>query len=270
MPQLTTQTLKTWQLRPLDGQTRLALPPPDAVHLWLLSLDQPLRPLAGLTVTLDPAEHARAARFHFAHDRLRFIAARGQLRAVLAAYTGMAPGHIAFAYADAGKPRLAGMSERVQFNLSHCGGWALLAVTAGLPVGADIEALRALPEAAEVARAHFSPAEHRAWLQLPQEQRLDGFFACWTRKEAVVKALGGGLSIPLDSFEVSVDPAAQAYLVSLEGAPAGDWTLWGEKIFARHWAAVAVRSPGATFRFLRANDPDTLQAAPRYEPPDEC
>ena len=80
MPQLTTQTLKTWQLRPLDGQTRLALPPPDAVHLWLLSLDQPLRPLAGLTVTLDPAEHARAARFHFAHDRLRFIAARGQLR----------------------------------------------------------------------------------------------------------------------------------------------------------------------------------------------
>ena len=254
MPPLTLRTPNIWRLTTPDGAAGIELPRAGEVHLWLLSLDQPLRPLAELYITLDMAEQVRAARFHFAHDRSRFIAGRGQLRAILAAYAGTAPRGISFAYGDAGKPYLAATAagQPVQFNLSHCGGSALLAITRDDPVGVDIEAVRALPDAAEVAKAQFSPAEHAAWRQLPSDQRADGFFACWTRKEAVVKALGGGLSIPLDSFEVSVDPAGPARLISIDDGDAAHWSLWGGKVLTAHWVAIAIRHPTITVTLLRA------------------
>lgn len=215
---------------------------PGAVHLWLLPLDEPAWPLDELAAELDDAEQARAARFHFERDARRWRAARGLLRRVLAPYAGAAPSELRFAADAAGKPALCGLAGAPAFNLSHSGGFALLGITHAARIGVDIEVMRPLPDRDAIAASHFAVAERQALAALPADLRGDGFFACWTRKEAYVKALGGGLSIPLADFEVSLDPREPAALVAaLDGrAEAARWTLWSDRPADGVWAAAAI------------------------------
>ncbi|WP_102225042.1 4'-phosphopantetheinyl transferase family protein [Acidimangrovimonas sediminis] len=212
------------------------------VDLWFWRLD-PAAPAGPLSAD----EEARAARFVRAPDAMAFRAARAGLRRVLAGYLGSDPAALTFHYGPQGKPSLPGGPA---FNLSHAGGWAALAVCdADLPLGLDIEAHRAVEP--EVAERFFAPAEAAALRGLRGPARETAFFRLWTRKEALVKAVGQGLSLPLDSFAVTVDAAAR--LLRLDHDDAAAWTLTDLAPGAGLQGALALRTAGRPVRLcLRA------------------
>jgi 4'-phosphopantetheinyl transferase len=188
-----------------------AQPPPlttDDVHVWRFALDFGAATLERLRETLADDERRRAERFHFDEDRRHFIAGRGGLRCLLAAYLGRQPQEVRFAYGNYGKPRLAdehGGDPR--FNLTHSHGLALLALTRGREVGVDVERLRDMERDGEgLAERFFSANESATLRSLPVESRREAFFHCWTRKEAYIKAKGQGLALPLDQFDVALHP----------------------------------------------------------------
>lgn len=180
----------------------------SAVHVWLFASDLPLTPYEELLACLDASERDRASRFHFERDRLRFVAAHARLRRLLGRYTNSPDAELRFVHGPSGKPELDSGAGRplVSFNLARSGGWAVAAVTAGAPVGVDLEALRDFPEHEDIARCHFAPAEIEALSRLPALDRAEGFLAVWTLKEAWLKATGDGLSAPLSRFDVLSDP----------------------------------------------------------------
>lgn len=155
---------------------------------------------------LDDQEQIRAAAFRFTSDTSRFVARRARLREILSGYTGEAPERLAFAHGAHGKPVLRDGS--LHFSLSHSHGLMMLAV-AEVEVGCDIEWIDLDLDWPPIAERLFAPAECEALGRLHEDQARRGFFDCWARKEAYVKALGQGLSYPLDAFEVSVDRDAR-------------------------------------------------------------
>ncbi|MCC5962991.1 MAG: 4'-phosphopantetheinyl transferase superfamily protein [Rhodobacteraceae bacterium] len=195
---------------------------PLKLDLWLWPLDLHGAARARLEAHLSGREHQRAAAFGFERDRRRFVCARGRLREILGDVTGTAPARLDFALGDHGKPMLAGGPA---FNLSHSAGWAALAISPGPAIGIDIEACR--PIEPGLADHVFSPAERAALAALAPADRLAGFFHCWTRKEAFVKASGLGLWQPLDSFDVTPDPASPPRVLRVAQGAAGsaDWQM---------------------------------------------
>lgn len=225
------------------------LPAAGEADLWLLSLDAPQWPLGELERILDRAERERADRFHFAQHRRQFVTSHGQLRMVLASYLETAPGEVAIVQPEGGKPRLAMSTAPFDFNLSHSDALALVGISCH-PIGVDIEALRIVSDRDEIVRQNFASAEVAALAALPADRQCDGFFACWTRKEAYVKALGLGLAEPLDRFVVSTDPDAPAAMLRIDGSSerAAQWSLWAASAAPAYWAAAAVAHPGVRFR----------------------
>jgi medium-chain acyl-[acyl-carrier-protein] hydrolase len=198
----------------------------DEVHVWRVPLECRPETVSHLLAGLAPDERERADRFHFDKDRRHFIAGRGALRAVLGRYLGEPPERLRFTYNVYGKPALVG-GGNVRFNLTHSHGLALLAVTRGREVGVDLERVRADLAGEELAERFFSPREVAALRGLPQGQRREAFFRCWTRKEAYIKARGAGLALPLDRFDVTLRPDEPAALLAThdEPAEAGRWSL---------------------------------------------
>jgi 4'-phosphopantetheinyl transferase len=180
----------------------------DEIHVWLIPLPEKAEYPAHLTSIISPEESARAARFMFDRDRARFIVAHAALRAILARYTGQAATDLLLRVAEKGKPYLA-EHPRVRFNLSHSGTFAMAAVALDREVGVDIERIRRERSTTGIAERFFAPAEVRELNAAPEPLRVAAFFACWSRKEAYIKARGLGLSIPLDSFEVSLGEVAE-------------------------------------------------------------
>jgi 4'-phosphopantetheinyl transferase len=181
------------------------------VQLWRLALNLKPAELDRLAPLLAPEERERTARFRFPRDRGRFVAGRAQLRRVLGELTGTQPGELGLVTGAHGKPELPGSG--LFFNLAHAEGCALLAVTTAGRVGVDIERLRPVPDRDLVAQQFFAPAEVAALRRTTPAQRDATFLRCWTRKEAYVKAVGDGLSLPLQNFAVSIDPAEAPRIV---------------------------------------------------------
>ena len=127
------------------------------------------------------------------------------MREILGEQLAVAPQSLQFDVAEHGKPHLAGTHARaaLQFNLSHSGDRGLVGWANGRRLGVDIEVWRPLGDEAALVRRFFSPAENAAYEALAPTERTRGFFECWTRKEAYIKAVGRGLGLPLDSFDVS-------------------------------------------------------------------
>ena len=179
---------------------------PGDAHVWPLSLeaDEPVR--AHAFTLLDEAERARAARYHFDLHRHHFILARGQMRHLLGRYCGVDGASIRFVLDPAGKPRLApelAAAAGVSFNLTHSGGRALLAVTDGHEIGVDLECHDRKTDVLPLAERYFSLPERAAITAVPESERVAAFFRFWTAKEAVIKAHGEGLGVPLDAFSVA-------------------------------------------------------------------
>lgn len=227
-------------------------PAADEVQVWSCRLDA--LPPAVDRNALSSDEWARAARWHQAIDRERFVAGRAWLRHRLARCLDVAARAIRFEQGANGKPALAAAAPALHFNLSHSSDRALLAICLHRSVGADLEQVRPNPDCEAIARRHFTAGEFEQWLALEPERRLRGFYAGWTRKEAFVKALGGGLSIALDSFEIALDPDQPAALRSIGGsaAAAARWSMCSPDVAPGFAAAVAAE--GAALRFNRLDD----------------
>jgi 4'-phosphopantetheinyl transferase len=181
----------------------------DEVHLWGWRLDSLPIDLSAQIRILGDAELQRMHAFHFAKDRARYAFTHAHLRRILGVYLGRPPAEITFAVNSFGKPAVASESS-FHFSLSHSQTIAVVAVTRAGPVGVDVEDVR--PIEAEVATAHFSAAEQADLSCLHGEAWLAGFYRCWTRKEAILKAEGVGLHRGLDGFDVSLLPDAPAEL----------------------------------------------------------
>jgi 4'-phosphopantetheinyl transferase len=181
--------------------------PPDSwslgendTHVWAASLLLTPDALDKFAVTLAPDEHERAARFFSSRDQDRFVAARGLVRAMLGKYLGIEPADSKFAYGPNGKPTLAGAlaGHELHFNVAHSEDLALFAFSRAGSVGVDLERLRPLDDAGELAARFFSRSESAVLLQYPEDEQIGAFFDLWTRKEAWLKATGEGITSSLD------------------------------------------------------------------------
>jgi 4'-phosphopantetheinyl transferase len=189
------------------------------VHTWCVSLDVPSETSAGLYATLTNDERNRSARFRFERDRQRFIVSHGVLRDLLGRYVGTEPAQIRFVSNAFGKPALSPeFGSRLNFNLSHSAGLAIIAIAIDAEIGVDVERIRTGPGYAEIARHFFSAAEAAHLNGVSGDLHAQAFFNCWTKKEAYVKARGEGLGMPLTKFQVA-DPHGTWSLYTLQPAP---------------------------------------------------
>ncbi|MBN2390524.1 MAG: 4'-phosphopantetheinyl transferase superfamily protein [Anaerolineae bacterium] len=198
----------------------------DAVHVWRVDLRVTADCVERLATTLSSTERARAARFRFPEHRERFIVAHGALRDILGRYLNVSASELVFEANAHGKPALPEHAW-LQFNLTHSGDMALVAVTRDRPVGIDVEHKIPPDDPARLVAQFFSENENATFSALPESQREAAFFTGWTRKEAYIKALGEGLSTPLDQFDVSLAPDQPARLLANRlhpGHPA-HWSL---------------------------------------------
>ncbi|MBI2824768.1 MAG: 4'-phosphopantetheinyl transferase superfamily protein [Planctomycetia bacterium] len=205
-----------------------------------------------LAALLSADEQARAARFHFHRDRDRYIVARATLRRLLGEYTGVAPDQLILRYGPHGKPELdhPESGRAIQFNVSHRGEYALYALALRRRVGIDIEPLRAVSEAQRIARSHFTHLESRLICEATEEESRERFFRIWTRKEAVIKAVGTGLSMPLNEFQVTDNPERDTswQVVRVPSQPDAAWAVCDLTFAERYRAALCVEAgPGELF-----------------------
>jgi 4'-phosphopantetheinyl transferase len=188
------------------------------------------RDIGAAAAVLSAAERQRARRFASERDRKRFITRRAWLRELLAVRLQLPAASVRLVDGPLGKPALAPnqAGSPIHFNLSHCEDVAVYAF-APTEVGVDVEAIRKVDEADEIAAAAFSRVENDAYRALGGYERTLGFLNCWTRKEAFVKATGRGLLASLDSFDVSLAPVEAARILRV-GNTSGEncgWRLRG-------------------------------------------
>ncbi len=218
----------------------------NTAEIWVLDLAGCHEEVQRASVLLSADERERAARFHFPADRDRFILARAGLRRILAGYHDVAPAAIAFEYSSYGKPSLRKPQSEIQFNTSHAADKALVACSRGMEIGVDIEDISRKLEPEDLARRFFSPQESEKLDALPADLRHLAFLRCWTCKEAYVKAVGKGLSLGLDQFDVSAVLANPAVVSSTrnEEFVLGDYFLCALAVdtIEGYLAAVIVRA----------------------------
>lgn len=223
---------------------------PHRVDVWRVFLNVQPDSLRQMESALSADEIQRASRFHFDRDRERYIVAHASLRDILVRYLQCEPRDLKFSLNEYGKPFLT--EHNIQFNLSHSGDFALIAVTGGQKVGVDIEFVREDIELENIATRYFSPREVSELTALPLEQRTFGFFHCWTRKEAYIKAQGLGLSLPLENFDVSLSPNEPAILRATrpDAGEAARWSMHSLEVEPNYTGALAVEGNELEFRFL--------------------
>jgi 4'-phosphopantetheinyl transferase len=228
--------------------------PANGVHLWRVLLNHSSERTAHLLEVLSPDEREKAARFHFDKDRNQFVQARAALRFILSEYLRADPQTLEFSYGPQGKPSLANghADNSLRFNLSRRDGLALIAVTRGREIGVDVELIRDDMPVFEIAETSFSEAELATLRSLPEGLRAVGFYNCWTRKEAYVKARGEGLSFPLKQFDVSLTPGAAAQLIHVRDDldEVDRWTLQEIPVGEGYVAALAVEGTNLNVTFL--------------------
>ncbi len=212
-----------------DAPERVALRDGE-IHVFAASLEVPPPRLDELARLLAPSELERAARFRLERDRRRYVASRWSLRTILARYIGTPAAEIVFELGPHGKPALhaAQNGAALRFNMSRSHELTLIAVGRDLELGVDVEWIRPFPDALAVAGRMCAASEYEALRSVPAAEVGAAFLGLWTRKEAVVKALGLGLSQPLDAFALPLHPGTAPEPVELAGdrGVARLWALW--------------------------------------------
>lgn len=203
--------------------------PAGEIHVWQARLDELTGAVSQYAEHLSDDEQERAARYFFKRDSDYYIIGRGVLRILLGFYLGIKPRQVQFQYGSNGKPVLHESYSRkadLHFNLAHSKDMAVYAFGHDCDIGIDIEFIRPLLDAEQIAARFFSQRENALLSSLPQEQRRIAFFNCWTRKEAYIKALGSGLSQPLDQFAVSLAPGEPARFLHIAGKAQEEIARW--------------------------------------------
>jgi 4'-phosphopantetheinyl transferase len=237
---------------PAIGVTRCKVALMPVVHLLSHDLDADPRDDRALEALLDSSERARAARFAFPHLQRRYRVGRAALRCALGVWTGRPPASLVFETGPQDKPALAGGPA---FNVSHSQNQWLLGITPHGRLGIDVELLRRVGDLEAMARHSFAADECAAVLAMPLSERDRAFLEMWTRKEALVKALGGGLSIPLKAFSVALAERPGSLLERLEliGEEAGHWCIRPVSVLPgspEAVAAIALDAPAVELAWL--------------------
>lgn len=218
----------------------------DAIHVWRIRLQQPPAVARHLWQYLSADEQERAARFRFDVHRRRFVVGRGAMRQILGAYLAVEPGQVCFTYGEHGKPELSPQQTRegLAFNLTHSEDLALCALAQGRRVGVDVERVRVIEDALSIAQNYFSPAEIAVLNGCTGADLWQVFLQCWALKEAILKGSGKGLTVPLNSIDVSPHLNGSPRLLPIADGP----TLWTVTSFRLEQpdavAAVALNGDG--------------------------
>ncbi len=237
---------KTWNQNDLLFQNH------EDVHIFLIPLG-PNQSLERARTLLTPDEKARAARFKIERARRQFVLTRASLRWLLTAYTGLQNPQIQFVNNDFGKPFLLNLtSPPIYFNVSHSQEWALIGLCAKHDLGIDIEFMPPDFDGLHLAERFFSANEVKQLHQLPVNEQKEGFFNAWTRKEAYIKAVGKGLSIPLSGFSVTLAPHLPARLLETSHQPelAQQFTLADLPVPPDYKGAVVVKAEQINLRLF--------------------
>jgi 4'-phosphopantetheinyl transferase len=222
------------------------------IHVWHTDLTVQEANIDRLFPLLDNHEQSRAARFLVPEPRIQFILSRAFLRIALGQYLHIEPREVSFRTAEHGKPELA-VAGDLYFNLSHTEGTTVIAVTRAGRVGIDVERIRGNLDPLQLGMRFFSRQESEWLRSQPDDQRFAAFFACWTAKEAYIKACGGGLSIPLDGFGVIPRSGNGELHLEIYGQPEESerWSMWQFDLGPDLRSAVAVGAVGCQIRLGR-------------------
>jgi len=217
---------------------------PGDCHLWRLSLEESEKGLARLTQYLSSEERKRAEHFLVPAPRLQYIVTRSALRLLLGSYLGIPCETIQFCLNQYGKPSLPPPLAQLRFNVSHSGKLALIAISKEVDVGVDIEQHRLLNDGPGLAKMILCQEDLDQWLELSPNDQFRAFYQAWTRKEAVAKALGYGLTLDFKHLRVSFTPTAQTQLINIEPnlGVAREWTLIDINAGDGYSAALAART----------------------------
>jgi 4'-phosphopantetheinyl transferase len=220
----------------------------DEIHIWSADLDLNASRLEFLSGLLSADEQDRAGRFRFWRDQRRYMAGRGILRLLIGRYHSVDPKATKFLYSKYGKPYLP--SGNLKFNVAHCQDLALFGFCFNADIGVDVECIRTIEDAPGIASRFFSPGENEAFLAAPVERQTEVFLSYWTLKEAYVKALGLGLSYPLDNFEVSIPENEEPLILADHGNNEGaaNWSLFS--LSPQPGCAAAVAAHGNNWRLI--------------------
>jgi 4'-phosphopantetheinyl transferase len=216
----------------------------DEVHVWFVSLQAKDEfQLHQLRTWLIPAEQERADRFLFEKHRDRFIVGRARQRQLLGLYQKLPPVEVDFQYDGLGKPSFRGSKpgEGLCFNFTNSDQAGMLAVSRDLELGIDLERLRPLQNLEGLAERFFTAAETEEILAAEGQAQRELFFRCWTRKEAYLKAVGKGLTFPLNLVQVSIAANEPACILSInhDAAAAAVWKLQHLDPVGGHFGALA-------------------------------
>jgi 4'-phosphopantetheinyl transferase len=213
------------------------------IHVWAVRLTASAAVNRVYRILLSDEEIARADRFAFEHLRHSYELSHGALRLLLAHYLERGPRDIKFTFGPRGKPAV--QDSRIRFNMAHSSGLALYAFTRDCDIGVDVEEIRSIPEIEQIAVRYFCRPEASEVLSIDDvSARHEAFFRCWTRKEAYIKAVGDGLYLPLDQFQVTLLPGDGSRFVHIGNdiGTARNWTLQHLDPAPRYVGALAYKS----------------------------
>jgi len=235
--------LSGWALRP----SQLSMPR-DQVHVWRIQSTREEFDKSDFRKLLNHSELLRADRFRFEEDRWQFTVVRGFLRHLLSSYLQVPVTEIDFAYNESGKPSLAIHLNKygLQFSVAHSHEYGLVALSCDVQIGIDLEFERSGVEYLQLAETLLSDVQFAEFMKVPPDVQGACFYRFWTRKEAVAKAIGIGLSMPFQSFDVSFQPDESPGIIQLDSlwGPADKWSLHDLDVASGFAAALAVHCRG--------------------------
>lgn len=226
---------------------------PQEVHIWKTNLEQSSINVQNSFKILNEYEKNKARRFHFEKHQKRFIIARSSLKKILSLYLSISPQEIEFIYNDYGKPKLIDKINKLalQFNVSHSKNMAIYGITCHYLIGVDIEYIRPMPEAENLAKRFFSDKEYEQMRPLPSEEKSKEFFKLWTAKEAYLKAIGQGISGGLEKVEISQYEPKQ--FISLPESNNIKYNLFYLTPHYNYLAAIAVQNNQQNYYYWQLN-----------------
>lgn len=222
------------------------------IHLWIINHYSHVEHYLSYRELLSEEEKYKERQFATDALRKRFAISRAVLRMLLQSYLSKPNGVIEFLYGKQGKPSLANKSIGLEFNLSHSHDLIIYGFARGFPIGVDIEYINPNIRCYNLGNIALSISERALFHQLDQDQKSMAFYRAWTRKEAVLKADGIGLSKPLEDIEVTFLASEKPQVISIDGDinQATIWSLHNIEGISDYCGAIAAKTSSNNMKIL--------------------